>query len=72
MCGIRKGCIAVICGMCRTGGKWNIKWRQDRDKPTTMYAHWLLLAEESHKMCTGCECQHAVGDHSLVVVPQDG
>jgi hypothetical protein len=49
-----------------------MKWRQDREEPTTMHAHWLLLAQESHDMCTGCECQHATGEQSLVVAPRNG
>ena len=53
----------MICRMCVQGSKWNRAWRAGGG------AHFLNQAGEAHGMCTGCDCQHAVGVDSLTVMP---
>lgn len=51
----------MICRMCLQGGRANKAWREHGS------AFNLDQAREAHSMCTGCDCQHAVGADSLVV-----
>jgi hypothetical protein len=48
-----------------------MEWRNKRQlDPVPNYVnHILLLADEAHSLCRGCDCQHATGEASLVVTP---
>lgn len=61
----------MICEVCHKGAELNGKWRQaikEEPRPHNTQ-HYLLLADEAHGLCRGCDCQHATGVDSLLVLP---